>query len=270
VIPWGSSYSQSDSVLLSVESPKFLLIEYNIIIPENGTYIQDKYTRFKNQYRLESRKVISSNESGTSNTNYEELKKSDSIKFITVHHCDSFVNIIRNSAVSTKLRKQIDSITRESIGYDNKDFQEFYSANRPPWKSVYQTCHAEYKVMIRNLKQELQSQIMSIYDGKQKRYSWIRANHASINQDYIDSFMLTCDAAEPDYRSIDLIIKHHPDLFVSAINKLSEIDFYRLTLGLESFPTDIDLTKTIQSLKLTSSKGARKRKVINKMKNNEG
>lgn len=244
--------------------------EYKIIIHKNGIYIKENYKLFKYRYWFEKRDTISLDELTKTDSGYVEIKKKKPLHFIYFDICDSIINKIRNSASYWKMQGDIDRIVRDRIGYDNKKFQEFKNNNRPAQRLFHQNCHTDYKLIEEVLKNKLLRRVDSIYNDKLEKYEWIKANKHSISQDYVDNFMKTFNDSDPDFRSIGVIIENSPEQFLKTTLKFSDIEFYTLTLKLDGFPQDMDLTELKSILKQTQIKGKRKRKIIKKMKNNEG
>lgn len=165
------------------------------------------------------------------------------------------------------MQSEIDNIVRSKIGYDNKNFQDFKTLNRLPPDIFIKTCNTNYLTIQFDLQQKYLSCIDSLYNDKEQRFIWIKSNQESINQDYIDSFISNFNYSDPDFRSLEVIIVKHPELFLNSVYKLSETDFFPFTLKLDGFPKDIHLSQAKSKLEQATNKNKRKRKVIRKMKN---
>lgn len=261
--------AQTDTVLLSIR-PR-LISEYYIILKQNGIYIKENYTFFKGAYWPGKKDTVTLSGLTKTFSGYVELKKKNPLIYLQYGICDSMINKIRNNASYQQMQNEIDNIARSRIGYYNKAFHHLKEVNRPPSALFYKTCYADYQSTQSKLRQKYLVSIDSLYNDKVQRLNWIKSNQKSITQDYIDSFINSFNESDPDFRSLEIIIINHPELFLSSIYKLDpDTDFFSFILKLNKFPKDINLKAAKAALAQTKNYDKRKRKVIRKMKNNEG
>lgn len=260
--------AQADRVLLSVRCG-LINSDYQIITQQNGIYIRENYTYFKKVYWLGKKDTITLNGFIKTDSGYIELKKKKPLMYRYYGSCDFAINKIRNSASYWQMKSKIEDIARSKIGYDNKNFQDFKTLNRLPSDIFHKICNTDYQTIQFAIQQKYLSCIDSLYNDKEKRFSWIKSNKETIDQKYIDSFINAFNKSDPDFRSLKIIIMNYPEYFLNSIYKLSDNDFFSFTLNLDGFPKDMNLANAKSKLEETKNKNRRVQKVIRKMKNIE-
>lgn len=255
------SFAQSDSVYLSIDSK--LISEIQIIIPngENGT--RENYTYFKYRYWLGEIDTVSM-------TVVDEAKpvksKKKEIQYQKYGVCDSIINKIRNSAEYWKMFSETDKISRQEIGYNNKEFNKLKYSENSRLNDFSEKCQNEFRIEIAQLKDKFLKEINRIKESKYQRYTRLKERPESIDSTSINSFFKTFDLCETDLKTFELIVLTNPLEFVTFIDKMNDTEFFTLTLKLDDFSEDSNISEMKQTLKELDLRSTRKNKVIRKVK----
>ena len=242
------SFAQSDSVYLSIDSK--LISEIQIIIPQGENGIRENYTYFKYRYWLGEIDTVSM-------TVVDEAKAAKSKKK-AIHYqkygtCDSTINKIRNSAEYWKMFSETDKIARREIGYNNEEFNKLKYSENSRLNNFSEKCQNEFRIEIAELKDKFLREIN-------------RIRPESIDSTSINSFFETFDLCETDLKTLELIILTIPFEFVTFIDKMNDSEFFTLTLKLDDFSEDTNISEMKQTLKESELRSKRKNKVIRKIK----
>ncbi len=265
---WTISNAQTDTVLMFVR-PR-LISEYQIIVQQKNVYVKENYTYFKGKYWLGEVDTVTLTGLTKTDSGYVDLKRKRPIFYHYYAICDPVINIVRNNASYWRMENEINEIARAKIGYDNRALLDIRNDNWSSFNFLSKHCYTDYQTMELKLRQKYMACIDSIFDDKVKRLNWIKSNQTLITQVFVDNFITTFNYSSPDFRSLEILMRNHTDLFLNSIYKLSESDFFSFTLKLGQFPQEINLTETKSALEKTVSKDKRKRKVIRKINNNKG
>lgn len=259
------SFAQSDSVYLSIDSK--LISEIQIITPygENGT--RENYTYFKYRYWLGEIDTVSM-------TVVDETKpaksKKKAIQYQKYGDCDSIINKIRNSAEYWKMFSETDKIARQEIGYNNEQFNKVKYSENSRLNDFSEKCQNEFRVEITELKNKFLKEINRIKKDKYQRYTRLKERPKSIDLTSITSFFETFDLCETDLNTFELIVLTNPREFVTFIDKMNDSEFFTLTLKLDDFPEDTNISEMKQTLNELDLRSKRKKKVIRKIKKTKG
>lgn len=253
--------AQGDSVLV-VYYPK-LIAKYDIYFNDSIGFIKDEYTHFKQRFWLKKTEKVNKEDYVKMLLKLELNKK---IVIDKYNICDSLVNHIRNSASYWKMRFEVDELARKAIGYDNKEFNEIRYKDGNRINGFSEKCFDEYKADENELKERLLLIIKSIKAKKEERFQKLNNTQLLVNSNMISSFLETFNNCLYDFKSLEIVILRHPELFVNEINKLSDSEFFTFTLKLDNFPKTADIKKMKDILEQTNLKNTRKKKVIRKIK----
>jgi hypothetical protein len=196
--------------------------------------------------------------------------KKGEIAFHKVGNCDSLVNEIRNSTQYWQMFSEVNKAARHDIGYDNIAFKNLSDSDSYQVRDFSRKCNDVFKDEISTLKVQLFEEIRRIKSEKHERYSKLKAQPESIDSIEIDLFLKTFDLCDIDLNCLELIILQNPSEFVTAIEKMSDDDFFRFTLKLDNFSEGASISKMKETLKEAEPGSKRKKKVIRTIKLKKG
>jgi hypothetical protein len=255
------SFAQSDSVYLSIDSK--LISEIEIITPQGENGIRENYTYFKYRYWLGEIDTVSM-------TVLDEANAAKSKKKVVYYQkygaCDSIINKIRNSAEYWKMFSETDKIARREIGYNNEEFNKLKYSENSQLNNFSEKCQSEFRIKIAELKDTFLKEINRIRENKYQRFTQLKERPQSIDSTSITSFFETFDLCETDLKTFELIIITNPREFVAFIDKMNNSEFFTLTLKLDDFSEDTNISEMKQTLKELDIRSTRKNKVIRKIK----
>lgn len=255
------SIGQSDSVYYAISEKIIPEIQVIAIQGENG--IRENYTYFKTRYWLGKTDTVSL-------TQLQGTKPPTSKKQQVTYHkyaaCDSLINEIRNSSAYWELINTVEKKAHIEIGPKNIEFQQFTYSKNAPIKKFSVKCRDGYNRDLAELEKQLIHEIQRIKLEKVKRYQRIKSNTDIRSATVIDTFLTTFDFCDTDIQSLELIILQFPTDFVTAIDKLSESDFFLFTLKLNGFREEARVALMKKTLKSIDKRSSRKKKVIRKIK----
>jgi len=255
------SFAQTDSVYISIDSK--LISEIEIITPKGENGIRENYTYFKYRYWLGEIDTVSM-------TVLDEANAAKSKKKV-VHYqkhgaCDSIINEIRNSAEYWEMLSETDKIARREIGYENEEFNKLKYSENSQLNNFSEKCQSEFRIKITELKDTFLKEINRIRENKYQRYTQLKERLHSIDSTSITLFFETFDLCETDLKTFELIILTNPSEFVGLIDKMNDSEFFTLTLKLDDFSEDTNISEMVQTLKELDIRSTRKNKVIRKIK----
>ena len=190
-------------------------------------------------------------------------------EFILKAPCDSLINLIRNSSLSHRTRFMLDDTARLYIGYDNEEFKNSKKENRPSKTDEYKLCHKDFQKLNTEWFDQQLDLIESIKTDKEKRCEMIKESE-SLDNDFIFKFLSDFGSCKPDYCAMVELISKNADGFLSVCKNMPDTDFFVIKLKLSDLPESIKTDLAINSLKNSKIKTNRKRKLIRKLKKNEG
>lgn len=255
------SFAQADSVYLSIDSK--LISEIEIITPKGENGIRENYTYFKYRYWLGEIDTVSM-------TVLDEANAAKSKKKV-VHYqkhgaCDSIINEIRNNAEYWEMLSETDKIARREIGYENEEFNKLKYSENSQLNNFSEKCQSEFRIKIAELKDTFLKEINRIRENKYQRFTQLKERLHSIDSTSITLFFETFDLCETDLKTFELIILTNPSEFVGLIDKMNDSEFFTLTLKLDDFSEDTNISEMVQTLKELDIRSTRKNKVIRKIK----
>lgn len=267
LLSWTLSNAQTDTAFMLIRTR--LISEYQIVLQQNNVYINEGYTFFKGRFWLDKIDTITLSGWTRTDSGYIDTKRNKTNFYRSYGICDPDINKIRNSASYFRMRNEVDNIARTKLGYDNKEFLNLRrdSFSRSHFFAIH--CYNDFQNKKEKLRQEYTRIIDSLYSEKVTRLNLIKSNPTSITQSFVDSFISSFNYSDPDFRSLEIIIRDNTSFFVNSIHKLSESDFFSFTLKLDGFPDDMNLIVAKSALKKYKSKTKRERKIVRKMKNNK-
>jgi hypothetical protein len=248
--------------------PSKISTRTEMLIPvDKGIYLYEKYDYFKYVYWLIKQDTLIQ-------TNDTILKGSEVIvnlqnNYFEKDKCDTLINEIRNSSLSFRTSSMLSDTAKKYIGYDNEKFRLTRNENSPTESVEREFCHNKFKQLnkkwfdfqlksIENIKQEKQTRLEEI--KKTERFS----------KEYVSIFLSDFNNCSIDKIAIIEIMTKSPNEFLIACKKLSDTDFYGIKLKLSDLPENIKTDMAIKSLNSSDIKTNRKRKLIHKLKKNEG
>lgn len=239
-----------------------------MLIPiENGEYLYENYSYFKTVYWLVKQDTLT--QLSDFIYNGESLLVNTNNDFIPFSPCDSLVNYIRNSSLSNRSSSMLDDSARLYIGYDNEHFKNSKNKYRPSKTDEYKLCHKDFQDLNSEWLDQQLVLIESIKKDKENRYELIKRLDI-IDYDLISNFISDFGSCEPDYFAIVELISKNADGFLRACMNMAETDFFVLKLKLSDLPDSIKTDLAINSLRNSSIKTNRKKKLIRKLKKTEG
>ena len=125
-------------------------------------------------------------------------------------------------------------------------------------------CHNEFRIEIAELKDTFLKEINRIREDKYQRFTQLKESPESIDSTSITSFFETFDLCETDLKTFELIVLTTPREFVTFVDKMNDSEFFTLTLKLDDFSEDINISEMKQTLKELDFRSTRKNKVIRK------
>lgn len=259
------SFAQSDSVYLSIDSK--LNSEIEIITPQGENGIRENYTYFKNRYWL--------SEIDTVSITVVDKAKSAKSKKNAIHYqkygaCDSLINKIRNSAEYWKMINETDKNATQEIGSNNEEFNKLKYSENSRLNNFSEKCQNEFRIEVAELKNTFLKEINRIKENKYQRYTRLKENPKSIDSTSINSFFETFDLCETDLKTFELIVLTNPREFVTFIDQMEDSKFFTLTLKLDGFAEDTNISEIKQTLEELELSSKRKKKVIRKIKVTRG
>ena len=239
-----------------------------MLIPiENGEYLYENYSYFKTVYWLVKQDTLT--QLSDFIYNGESLLVNTNNDFIPFSPCDSLVNYIRNSSLSNRSSSMLDDSARLYIGYDNEHFKNSKNKYRPSKTDEYKLCHKDFQDLNSEWFDQQLVLIESIKKDKENRYELIKRLD-TIDYGLISKFISDFGSCEPDYFAIVELISKNADGFLRACMNMAETDFFVLKLKLSDLPDSIKTDLAINSLRNSSIKTNRKKKLIRKLKKTEG
>lgn len=239
-----------------------------MLIPiENGEYFYENYSYFKTVYWLVKQDTLT--QLSDFIYNGESLLVNTNNDFIPFGPCDSLVNYIRNSSLSNRSSSMLDDSARLYIGYDNEHFKNSKNKYRPSKTDEYKLCHKDFQDLNSEWLDQQLVLIESIKKDKENRYELIKRLD-TIDYGLISKFISDFGSCEPDYFAIVELISKNADGFLRACMNMAETDFFVLKLKLSDLPDSIKTDLAINSLRNSSIKTNRKKKLIRKLKKTEG
>ncbi len=239
-----------------------------MLIPiENGEYLYENYSYFKTVYWLVKQDTLT--QLSDFIYNGESLLVNTNNDFIPFSPCDSLVNYIRNSSLSNRNSSMLDDSARLYIGYDNEHFKNSKNKYRPSKTDEYKLCHKDFQDLNSEWFDQQLVLIESIKKDKENRYELIKRLD-TIDYGLISKFISDFGSCEPDYFAIVELISKNADGFLRACMNMAETDFFVLKLKLSDLPDSIKTDLAINSLRNSSIKTNRKKKLIRKLKKTEG
>ena len=255
------SFAQSDSVYLSIDSK--LISEIEIITPQGENGIRENYTYFKYRYWLDEIDTVSMTVVDKARS---AKSKKKAIHYQKYGACDSLINKIRNSAEYWKMFSETDKIARQEIGYNNEEFNKLKYSENPRLKDFSEKCQNEFRIEVAELKNTFLKEINRIKENKYQRYTRLKKSPNSIDSTSISSFFETFDLCETDLKTFELIVLTNPREFVAFIDTMNNSQFLTLTLKLDDFSEETNISEMKQTLKEVDIHSSRKNKVIRKIK----
>jgi len=257
-----SAFSQTEVKVRVLPSKIETITE--ILIPFGEYFIYEKYSDFKKVYWLMKRDtlVLENN----------VLKGENVMINLDVFNqeygfCDSKINTIRNSALNYKEWRVTEEISRDKIGYDNKEIAEFKRNTSISKEIIESTCSDSFLVVMSEWTQNVNEKIEEIYNQKIERKEWIENNRDKIDVEYIVEFLKTFDRNIPDKESFIEIIIINPKDLITEIDKQEYP--YETYWKLDNIPKSDKLSKAIEVLEKSKLKGKTYRKIKKRLKKNE-
>ena len=248
-------------------SPSKLFPRTIMIIPDGEKFIYEDYTYFKYVYWL--------NHSDTLMQVNDSILTSDSLKInmnlykIEYDFCDSKINKIRNSSLTHRLlHSMIDDSCRKYIGWDNNEFKYFQRDLAFEEGFEEKICSDSFPMIAYERFDSLYNKIQDIYKRKERRAEWIKKNHAKIDKDYINSFLIDFNYNEPDKEAFIQILIANPNTLIQEIDKLEEP--YLIIWKVKEIKNIDGISEAIERLERTDLKSKTKRQILNNLKKNEG
>lgn len=247
--------------------PSKLFPRTMMIIPDGERFIYEDYTYFKYVYWL--------NHSDTLKQVNDSILTSDSLRInmnlykIEYDFCDSKINKIRNSSLSHRLfNSMINDSCKKYIGWDNNEFKYFQRDLAFKNEFEEEVCSDTFPVIAYEHFDSLYNKIQDIYNRKQQRAEWIKKNHAKIDKDYINSFLIDFNYNEPDKVAFIQILIANPLTLIQEIDKLEET--YLIVWKVKEIKNIEGISEAIERLENTDLKSKTKRQILNKLRKNEG
>jgi len=254
-----SAFSQTDVKVRIL--PSKIATETEILIPFGEHFIYERYSYFKKVYWLMKRDTLI-----LENNILKGEKVLVNLDVFNQEYgfCDSKINKIRNSALNHKEWGVTEKISREKIGYDNKEIAEFKRNTSISREIIESTCSDSFLVVMSEWTQNVNEKIEEIYNQKIERKKWIENNRDKIDVLYIVEFLKTFDRNIPDIESfIEIIIVNPKDL----ITEINRQEFpYLIYWKLDITPKSDRLSKAIDVLENSKLGGKTYRKIKKQFK----
>ena len=257
-----SAFSQTDVKVRIL--PSKIATETEILIPFGEHFIYERYSYFKKVYWLIKQDTLI-----LENNVLKGEKMFVNLDIFNQEYsfCDSKINKIRNSALNHKEWGVTDKISREKIGYDNKEIAEFKRNTSISREIIESTCSDSFFEVMFEWTQKVNEKIDEIYNKKIERKEWIENNPDKIDVSYIVEFLKTFDRNIPDMESFIEIITINPKDLIAEIDKQ---EYPYLTYWKLDYVSKSDkLSKAINVLESSKLKGKTYRKIKKQLKRNE-
>ena len=245
--------------------PSKIISRTLIVIPEGDKYIYEDYTYFKYVYWLNHRDTLELiNDSVMAS---ESLRISLDLYTTEYDFCDSKINKIRNSSLTHRLlHSMINDSCSKYIGWDNNEFKYFQRDLAFEEGFEEKICSDRFPVIAYERFDSLYNKIQEIYQRKEHRTEWIKKNHAKIDKDYINSFLIDFNYNEPDKEAFIQILIANPNTLIQEIDKLEEP--YLIIWKVKEIKNIDGILEAIERLEKTDLKSKTKRQILNNLKKN--
>jgi len=235
-------FAQEDSVYYTTNNKLFS--EVKIISVEGNYGFRENYTFFKSTYWLTGIDTILLEDiknPGKETKNYADYK--------ILNDCDSTINVIRNRASFQASYSEIKQLASEAIGQNNVDFENFKEQENAKFRNFAKYCSNEFNEMIEQSTNRQKEIIEQLKANKIEFYNYIKKDQSSIDSEVIADFLMTFNACETDFKSIEFIILNYSQAFVKLVNLMTEKSFKDLVRKLNFLPAYIDIRAIKKILK---------------------